>query len=104
MRRAARMTELSPRHTGRRPRCDHGDLGNPPDRRVVAGYQKNAPLCDCNKDRAALSRRSGARLCEPNCASTATSASVRRSYHDLTAPRTRVQCDHRRPYSDATAT
>ena len=36
-----------PRHTGRRPRCDHGDLGNPPDRRVVAG--------------AALARRSDAR-------------------------------------------
>ena len=52
---------LSPRHTGRRPRCDHGDLGNPPDRRVVARYQKNAPLCDCNRYRAALGRRSDAR-------------------------------------------
>ena len=52
---------LSPRHTGRRPCCDHGDLRNPPDRRVVARYQKNAPLCDCNRDRAALARRSGAR-------------------------------------------
>ena len=49
---------LSPRHTGWRQRCDHGDLGNPPDRRVVARYQKNAPLCDCNGDRAALARRS----------------------------------------------
>ena len=27
---------LKPRHTG--PRRDHGDLGNPPDRRVIAGY------------------------------------------------------------------
>ena len=51
-----------PRHTGRRPCCDHGDLGNPPDRRVVARYQKNAPMCDCNRDRAALARRSDARL------------------------------------------
>ena len=40
---------------------DHGDLGNPPDRRVIAKYQKNAPLCDCNRDRAALARRSDAR-------------------------------------------
>ena len=53
--------KLKPRHTGRWPRCDHGDLGNPPDRRVVARYQKNAPLCDCNRDRAALARRSDAR-------------------------------------------
>ena len=52
---------LSPRHTGQRPCCDHGDLGNPPDRRVVARYQKNIPLCDCNRDRAALARRSDAR-------------------------------------------
>ena len=52
---------LSPRHTGRRPRCDHGDLGNPPDRRVVVRYQKNAPLYKCNRDRAALARRSDAR-------------------------------------------
>ena len=87
---------LSPRHAGRQPRCDHGDVGNPPDRRVVAKYLKNAPLCD---------------LCEPNCPSTTTSASVRRSYHDLTAPRTRARWDHRRPsairmrpYSDATTT
>ena len=43
-------------------------------------------------------------LCEPNCVSTTTSASVRRSYHDLTPPWTRVQCDHRRPYSDVTMT
>ena len=43
-------------------------------------------------------------LCVPNCVSTTTSASVRRSYHDLTAPWTRAQCDHRRPYSDATPT
>ena len=50
-------------------------------------------------------------LCEPNCVSTTTSASVWRSYHDLTAPRTRAQCNHRRPstirmrpYSDATTT
>ena len=40
-----------------RPRCD---LGNPPDRPVVARYQKNAPLCDCNRDRAALAWRSDA--------------------------------------------
>ena len=32
-----------------------------PDRRVVAGYKKNAPLCDCNRDRDALARRSDAR-------------------------------------------
>ena len=38
-----------------------GDLVNPLDRRVVAGYQKNAPLCGCNRDYAALARRSGAR-------------------------------------------
>ena len=43
-------------------------------------------------------------LCELNCVSTTTSASVRRSYHDLTAPWTRAQRDHRRPYSDATTT
>ena len=52
---------LSPRHTRQRPCCDHGDLGNPPDRRVIAGYQINTPLCDCNKDHAALARRSDAR-------------------------------------------
>ena len=28
---------------------------------MVTGYQKNAPLCDCNRDRAAFSRRSGVR-------------------------------------------
>ena len=39
---------------------DHGDLGNPTNRRVVARYQKNVPLCDCNRDRAALARRSDA--------------------------------------------
>ena len=55
------ISRLSPRHTGRRPRRDHGDLGNPPDRGVVARYQENAPLCYCNRDHAALARRSGAR-------------------------------------------
>ena len=39
-------------------------------------------------------------LCEPNCVSTMTSASVWRSYHDLMASWKRAQCDHRRPYSD----
>ena len=52
---------LSPRHTGRRPHCDHGDLGNPSNRHVVASYQKNAPLFDCNRDHAVLARCSGAR-------------------------------------------
>ena len=36
-------------------------LRRPPDRRVVAGYQKNAPLCDCNRGRAALTKQSDAR-------------------------------------------
>ena len=43
------------------PATQDGDLGDPPDRRVVARYQKNAPLCDCNRDRATLARRSDAR-------------------------------------------
>ena len=50
-------------------------------------------------------------LCELNGVSSTTSASVRRSYHDLTAPKTRARCDHRRPSairmrpnSDATTT
>ena len=43
-------------------------------------------------------------LCEPNCTSNTTSASVRRSYCDLTAPWTRAQSDHQRAYSDATTT
>ena len=55
------LHQLSPRHTGQRPRCDHGDLGNPPDHRVIAGYHKKAPLCDCNKDRAVLAWHSDAR-------------------------------------------
>ena len=38
---------------------DHGDLGNPPDRRVVARYQKKRS--SVWQDRAALARRSDAR-------------------------------------------
>ena len=89
----------------KRPRCDHGDLRNPPDHRMVAKYQKKTLLCvtatgTVLRSHGALTRK----LCEPNCASTMTSASVRRSYHDLTAPWTRAQCDHRWPYSDVTTT
>ena len=90
---------LYPRHTAWRPRCDHGDLRNPPDRRMVAGFHKSAPLCDCNRDRAALAWLFSSLtrdLYEPNCVSITTSASVRRSYHDLIGPTTHAQCAHRR--------
>ena len=50
----------APRHTGWQPRCNHGDLGNPPDCHVVAGYLKNTPLCDCNRDCATLAWHSDA--------------------------------------------
>ena len=61
MRSCTKQHLLSSRHTGLQPCCDHGDLRNPPDCRLVTKYQKNAPLCDCNRDRAALARRSDAR-------------------------------------------
>ena len=93
---------LNPHHTWRRPRCYHGDLGNAPFLCVVARYQKNAPLCHCNRDRAVLTQCSRD-LCEPNCVSTTTSASVRRSYHGLTAPKTCAQCNHQRSEWDLTA-
>ena len=72
---------------------------------MVAKYQKKTLLCvtatgTVLRSHGALTRE----LCEPNCASTMTSASVRRSYHDLTAPWTRAQCGHRWPYSDVTTT
>ena len=72
---------------------------------MVAKYQKKALLCVTATGTVLCSHGDLTReLCEPNCASTMTSASVRRSYHDLTAPWTRAQCDHRWPYSDVTTT
>ena len=86
------------------PSCDHGDPGNPQNRRVVAGYQK--PLLRVTAIGIVV-RSHGALvhdLCEPSCVSATTSASAWHLYYDLMAPRTRAQCDHQRSKCDRTAT
>ena len=100
------LSRLSPHHTGRRPRRDHGDLGNPPDRGVVARYQKNAPLCDCNGDRRATFVSPIAFPLRPLRQYDAHTTTSRRPEHALsvtTGDLTTMPLRHRRPHYAAWA-
>ena len=96
---------IEPRHTGRRPPRDHGDPGNSQDRRVVAGYQNKTLLCVTAIGIVLSSHGALARdLSEPSCFSPTTSASAWHCCQDVTARRTRAQCNHQRSKCDRTAT
>ena len=83
--------------------------GNPHQITVCSpGYQKNAPLCDCNMDRAALARRSDGRTLWAQLRShyhPCVSATLILRPHGAQDTRSvRPSAIRMRPYSDATTT